>query len=227
MIPKIVHYVWLSEDIPPKVRDNIDGWKRLLPDYEIIRWDSSRFDIQSNQWVKCALERKLYAFAADYIRLHALYNVGGIYFDSDVSVVKSFDSLLDLPYFIGFEMTGQIEAATIGAEPKCEWVKKVIDYYKDREFSTKPLTFIMNEIFLENYGIKKIKSEEQFSRNEKQIQVFASEFFSPKHWNCKKIYSTKNTYSIHNLAGSWLPKFSLWRKIKNFIRMKLEIWKNR
>jgi hypothetical protein len=124
-------------------------------------------------------------------------------------------------------MTGQIEAATIGVEPECEWIKKCLDYYENREFSTKPLPIIMNEFFLSNYGIKKIKSEEQFDQNEKRIQIFSSEFFSPKHWNCKKIYATKNTYSIHNCEGSWLPKFSLKDKVKNFLRMKLEIWKNR
>jgi len=227
MIPKIIHYCWLSENIPQNVQDNIKEWKNLLPSYEIIRWDLNKFDVEKSKWVKDALEKKLYAFAADYIRFYALYNFGGIYLDSDVSIVKPFDELLDLPYFVGFEMTGKIEAATIGAEPKCEWIKKCIDYYEGREFSTKPLPFIMSEILLENYGIKKIKGKEQFNKNEKQIQIFSADFFSPKHWNYKKIYRTENTFSIHNFEGSWLPKFSFKVKVKNYLRARWEIWKNR
>jgi len=227
MIPKIIHYVWLSETIPQKVQNNIKAWKNLLPDYEIIRWDLNKFDVRKNMWVKDALEKNMYAFATDYIRFYALYNFGGIYLDTDVNVVKPFDELLDLPYFVGFEMTGKIEAATIGAEPKCEWIKKCMDYYDGRKFSTKPLPFIMSEILLENYGIKKIRSKEQFNKNEKQAQIFSTDFFSPKHWNCKEIYKTKNTFSIHNFDGSWLSKFSFKDKVKNFLRTRLEIWKNR
>jgi len=227
MIPKIIHYCWLSENIPQNVQDNIKEWKNLLPSYEIIRWDLNKFDVEKSKWVKKALEEKLYAFAADYIRFYALYNFGGIYLDSDVSIIKPFDELLDLPYFIGFEMTGEIEAAIIGAKSKYEWIKKCMDYYEEREFSTKPLTIIMKEFFLENYGIKKIKSKEQFNKDERQIQIFSADFFSPKHWNYKKIYKTKNTFSIHNFAGSWLPKFSFKDKIKNFLRTRWDIWKNR
>jgi mannosyltransferase OCH1-like enzyme len=81
----------------------MDSWKKHLPDYEFMWWNFERFDKNSSLWVKQAFESKKYAFAADYIRLHALYNYGGIYLDTDVEVLKSFDDLLDLPYFIGKE----------------------------------------------------------------------------------------------------------------------------
>ncbi|MDR2554047.1 MAG: hypothetical protein LBC64_01345 [Fibromonadaceae bacterium] len=225
MIPKIIHYIWLGKNIPQNVQNNIEAWKNLLPFYEIIRWDLNKFDVEKSEWVKNALKKELYAFAADYIRFYVLYNFGGIYLDTDVSIVKSFDELLDLPYFTGFDMSGKIESATIGAESKCEWIKKCLDYYNEREFSTTPLNIIMREVFLEYYGITKIKNKEQFNKNEKQMQIFSADFFSPKHWNYKKIYKTKNTFSIHHSAGSWLPKFSYKDKVKNFLRTRWEIWK--
>ena len=77
---------------------------------------------------------KKYAFAADYIRFYALYHFGGIYLDSDVEVLKSFDDLLDLPYFMGEEKAQTPEAAIIGAEKGCDWIKLCLDYYKDRSF---------------------------------------------------------------------------------------------
>ena len=135
MIPKRIHLCWLSGDpYPQKIQKCIDSWKVHLPDYEIMLWDLKRFDIAQVPWVEQAFRVKKYAFAADYIRLYALYNYGGIYLDSDVEVLKSFDPLLDLPYFVGAENAGTIEAAIIGAEKGCDWIKACLDYYKGRNF---------------------------------------------------------------------------------------------
>lgn len=121
MIPKIIHYCWMSGDsYPSNIQKCINSWHKYLPDYEIWLWDSNRFDIESSMWVKEAYEMKKYAFCADYIRLYALYNYGGIYLDSDVEVLKSYNELLDLPYFMGLESKGIIEAATIGAEKNAQ-----------------------------------------------------------------------------------------------------------
>ena len=99
MIPKVIHYCWLSGDpIPEKLQRCMDSWKKFLPDYEFVLWDLERFDIKTSQWVKEAFEARKYAFAADYIRLYAVYNYGGIYMDMDVEVVRPFDDLLASPY---------------------------------------------------------------------------------------------------------------------------------
>ena len=79
MIPKLIHLCWLSGDpYPPKIQYCIDSWKKFLPDYEIMLWDTSRFDVNSLPWTKQAFEAKKYAFVADFIRLYAVYNFGGI-----------------------------------------------------------------------------------------------------------------------------------------------------
>jgi len=216
MIPKIIHYVWLNKSNPQKVPNSIGAWKNLLPDYEIMRWDLNKFDVEKSEWVKNALEKNMYAFAADYIRFYALYNFGGIYLDTDVSIVKPFDELLDLPYFAGFDMTGKIESATIGAEPKCEWIKKCMDYYDGREFSTKPVPFIISEILLENYGIKKIKSKEQFNKNEKQIQIFSVDFFSQNTGITRKFTEQKILLVFTILKVHGYLNFPLKLKLKIF-----------
>jgi hypothetical protein len=102
-----------------------------LSDYEVILWDTNRFDLNSSIWVRQAFEKKKYAFAADYIRFYALYHFGGIYLDSDVEVLRSFNDLLDLPYFMGVEKAQTPEAAIIGAEKGCDWIKMCLDYYQD------------------------------------------------------------------------------------------------
>ena len=152
MIPKIIHYCWLSDEpYPSIIQYCLNSWKRYLPDYEIILWDKKKFDINSSKWVQQAFNAKKYAFAADYIRLYALYHYGGIYLDSDVEVVKTFNPLLHQPYFFGTENneTIRIEAATIGVEPHNDFILKCLQYYEERDFivggdmDLKPLPFIM------------------------------------------------------------------------------------
>ena len=117
MIPKIIHYCWLSgEPYPVLVEKCINSWKKNLPEYDFVLWDANRVDTISNLWLKQAYENKKYAFAADYIRFYALYYYGGIYLDADVEVLKTFNDLLDQKQFLGEEAGGDIEAAVIGAE---------------------------------------------------------------------------------------------------------------
>ena len=96
MIPKIIHYCWLSNDpIPENLQSYLKTWKEKLPDYEFILWNFNRFEKSSSKWVAQAFDNKKYAFAADYIRLFAVYNFGGFYLDMDIQVLKSFDDLLN------------------------------------------------------------------------------------------------------------------------------------
>ena len=97
MIPKIIHYCWLSEDpMPQELIKCVDTWHKYLKGYRFIKWDFSIFPKGKSRWVDQAFEKRKYAFAADYIRLYALYHHGGIYLDSDVEVLKSFDAFLEL-----------------------------------------------------------------------------------------------------------------------------------
>ena len=93
---KNIHYVWVGNNKKNKtVKKYINSWKRYFPGYNIIEWNEQNFDINSVKYVKEAYESKKYAFVSDYIRLYALYNYGGIYFDTDVEVIKNFEHLLE------------------------------------------------------------------------------------------------------------------------------------
>jgi len=213
VIPKIIHYVWFSEKIPEKIQGYINNWQKIMPDYKIIRWNRENFDIHSVKWVEQALSVNKFAFAADYVRLWAIYNYGGIYLDSDVEVLKSFDDLMDLPYFLGREHSkGIIEAAVFGAEQKSKWVKDSLDYYEGRDFilpdgsySIEPIPHIMIKILSKKYGLKQIKNLKEFDKNSEKIQILPTEFFSPKPWDCEEFTITKNTYAVHYFEKSWNP----------------------
>ena len=104
MIPRKIHYCWLSDDpLPTDIQQCMDSWQKVMPDYELIRWDRSRFDVDSVPFVREAVSVKKWAFAADYIRLHAVLSEGGIYLDSDVMVKKRFDDFLEYDFFTSVE----------------------------------------------------------------------------------------------------------------------------
>ena len=135
MIPKTIHYCWFSgEKYPPKIKECIRSWKRILPDYKLRIWDASSFDFQSIPYLKKCFEMRRWAYVADYIRLYALYNEGGIYLDSDVLVLKSFDSLLDCNAFWGIDAMDEHdyafpEAAVFGAIKGFSVINEMMDYY--------------------------------------------------------------------------------------------------
>lgn len=44
-------------------------------------------------------EKGLWGFLTDYLRTKILYQNGGIYFDTDIEVLKSFDNLFENDFF--------------------------------------------------------------------------------------------------------------------------------
>ena len=230
MIPKIIHLCWLSGDpYPSKIAKCLDSWKKHLPDYEVMLWDTNRFDLESSIWVKQAYEKKKYAFAADYIRFYALYHFGGIYLDSDVEVLKSFDDLLDLPYFIGAEKAHTPEAAIIGAEKGCDWIKQCLDYYENRSFILEDGTLdihklpeIMEEQIQKVKHLRILTLKESFNIRqldmEKEVLEFNDAFFSPKIFDSREVEITPYTYAIHHYQNSWFsPKAKAYYRSRAFL----------
>lgn len=230
MIPKIIHLCWLSGDsYPPKIAKCLKSWKKFLPDYEVILWDTNRFDLESSLWVKQAFENKKYAFAADYIRFYALYHMGGIYLDSDVEVIKSFNDLLDLPYFIGAEKAGTPEAAVIGAEKECDWIKQCLDYYdsrsfvkEDGSFDIRKLPEIMNEQILKLKAVRVLSIAESKKIRTldftNEVLVFNDAYFSPKVFDSREVELTPYTYAIHHYQNSWFsPKAKAYYRFRTIL----------
>ena len=216
MIPKIIHLCWLSgEPYPDKISKCISTWKKHLPDYEIMLWDTNRFDISSTIWTKQAFEAKKYAFVADYVRFYAVYNYGGIYFDSDVEVLKSFDDLLSLPYFIGKESNEEdLEVAVFGAEKGTKWVQLCLEYYQSRSFINADGSYdtvvcpkVINKVLNQEFKKINIYRTNEYVMDENTICIL------PMNWFCAhsvnestreaKYLVTPETYSVHHFAHSW------------------------
>lgn len=211
MIPKIIHYCWLSNDpIPEKLQGYINTWKEKLSDYEFILWDFNRFDINISIWVKQTFEAKKYAFAADFIRLYAVYNYGGIYLDMDIEVIKPFDNLLNKEYMFAYEDNDRKypEAGCFGAEKGFWFIEDCLVYFKNNEYlninKTYTLPKLMKQIYLES---------------KKKINFLPADYFTAKCFRTGLVNVTDNTYSIHHFAGSWLNETD-----KKYIKNKHKIY---
>jgi len=210
MIPKIIHLCWLSGDpYPDDIKKCLSTWSEHLSDYEIRIWTYKDLEELNSKWAVQAYEVRKYAFAADFIRLYALYHYGGIYLDSDVFVYKPFEPLLQLPYFIGEDYTHYFEPAIIGSEKGSEWIKICLDYYSEKHFVNRdgsynmlPLPAIFYLCLKDKIVFKKIDGISEFVSKNDTLSIFNYHFFNSR--NQLDIIQTKETYCSHMYAGSWL-----------------------
>ena len=218
-IPKIIHYCWFGgKDKPDIVKKCIDSWKYVLDDYTIIEWNESNFDLDSNTFVRQAYDDKMFAFVSDYVRVYVLYRYGGIYLDTDVEVIKSFNPLLNNESFWGFEEKNFIATSTIGAKKENILIKKFLDRYEEKKFifengnkDTETNVAIVSKM-VEEIGVK---LDGSFQSVNDIGKFYPQEYFSPYDYiNCY-IKKSQNTYAIHHFYKSWLP---MNIKIKGYIK---------
>jgi hypothetical protein len=207
MIPKTIHYCWFGRGKMPEIALKcIASWNKFLPDYTLKCWNEDNFDIQSVPYVKEAYESRKFAFVTDYVRLFALYTEGGIYMDTYVEALKSYDDLLHLPAFSGFESLTEIPTGIMASEKKGEWAKEMLEYYnKERHFilpdgtlDTTTNVKIIGELMAAN-GFE-LKNGYQVYKN--CMHMFPKDYFCPKG-RTGIITLTANTYCIHHFTGSW------------------------
>lgn len=244
MIPKKIHYCWLSDEpFPKKIRKCMETWQNTHPDYEVKRWSTENFDITSVPYVREAFEARKWAFAADYIRMHALYMEGGIYLDSDVMLLKRFDTFLDNSFFSSMEyhptqvekcgtmahidadghrtddvfIEGiQIQAAVMGAEAGSPFIGKVLDWYRDKHFVKEDGT--LRTDVLSPYIYARVAEEIGFVYKDIDQQLPGRVHIYPSEtFAGNKHEVTKNSYAIHMCAHSW--HLTPWEKIRKFFGM--------
>lgn len=209
MIPKIIHYCWMSgEPFPELIKECIDTWKKFLPDYKIIEWNKNNFDVNMSSFTKEAFDAKKYAFVSDYVRLYVLYNYGGIYLDSDIKVLKSFDDLLNNKAFSGFESKERVGVWLLASEKGNSLFKEMLDCYKDKHFikndgslDLEPNTSLLKPVF-EKHGIV---FNNKYQKN-KYITIYPKDYFCPLDESTGELNITKNSYAMHLFNGAWVPK---------------------
>lgn len=216
MIPKKIHYCWFGKTKLPRIANKcIESWKKYCPDYEIIEWNESNFDINYCDYTKEAYKAKKYAFISDVARLYVLINYGGIYMDIDHELLKPIDSFLKYSAFIGFEESN-LGMGILGSITKNEIFSEILYEYKNLYYirtNLIPNNFKFTAVFCK-YGLIKNDSIQKV----KDITIFPSYYFYGKRIGFRKNIITKNTYSIHHYYSSWYDmKARLYVFVAKFI----------
>lgn len=211
MIPKKIHYCWFGRgELSTTAKKCIKSWKKYCPDYEIIEWNEDNFDIHQNEYTRKVYAEKKYAFLSDYARLKIVYEQGGIYLDVDVELVKSLDDLLGNDAYFGFETKEFINTGVgFGAKKGNFAIKFLLDEYNQLLDGTKEVIGcpILNTEGLVKLGLVRNGQLQKLA----ECTVYPAEYFNPYDDPTGRLNKTKNTYSIHWYAKSWLDKKSIIR----------------
>lgn len=206
MIPKTVHYCWFGRGEKPKLaRKCIASWKKFCPDYEIIEWNEENFDVAMNGYTKMCYEEKKYAFLSDYARLVIVAEHGGLYFDTDVELVKSPDELLSKDAFFGFENEAYVNTGLgFGSVSHGSVVEAMLAEY-DTLLNGKNGTIgcpKLNTKALVQLGLVQNGLEQKVQ----DAAIYPPVFFNPYDSATGELKRTSETVSIHWYAASWMSK---------------------
>ena len=222
MIPKIIHYCWFGRNpLPPLALECIASWKKYLPDYEIKEWNEDNFDVNIIPYTAEAYKQNKYAFVSDYARFWIMYKYGGIYFDTDVEVIRPMDDIIAKGNFMGFEVDPDGENTPgkyaprfcfdvalglgFGMEKEHPFIKKMKDYYINLEFQGATMNPWLKTIVA--YTTEKLMDEGLENKSGIQhvgdIWVYPHEYFAPINVITCRLHITSNTRTVHRYMGSW------------------------
>ena len=240
MIPKIIHYCWFGRNpLPPLAQECIASWKRFFPGYEIKEWNEDNFDVNCIPYTAEAYKVKKYAYVSDYARFVILYQYGGIYFDTDVEVVKSMDDVISKGPFMGFERDpdfwgGGYVAPGLGlaVNPKMDIIHQLMNKYQDLHFLLPDGSYNIGQTIvhyttqvLSNCGLQQKKGVQELNG----ISIYPSEFFAPINFITRRLHITENTRTIHRYMASWVDQKNktVYDYIKHYMPEFILIWINR
>lgn len=214
MVPKKIHYCWFGRDKKPQLAKKcISSWKKVCPDYEIIEWNEENLNIDAYPYAKYCLENKKWAFLSDFVRLVVVAEHGGIYFDTDVELLKRPDDLLLYGAFYGFENNSNVATGLgFGAEANHPTILAMREQYlnlKANEDGTYPLVVCpaLNTQALIPFGLKLDGSRQNIAGAE----ILPSDFLNPYDDPTGRLNKTSNTISVHWYTKSWMSRGSILR----------------
>ena len=231
MIPKIIHYCWFGGNpLPESAKKCIASWRKFLPDYEIKEWNESNFDVNIIPYTAEAYKVKKYAFVSDYARFYILYKYGGLYFDTDVEVIRNMDDIIARGPFMGCEgeakqsMNRSRDKTTtlgiapglglgvnpglgLGVNPGLSLYKEILDFYQplhyilpNGDYCSETVVTITTKLLCSK-GLKYTNNVQQVDG----IWIYPREYFCPKDYATGTLHITGNTRTIHHYDATWLP----------------------
>lgn len=213
-IPKVIHYVWFGKN--PKsntVKKCIASWKKYCPDYQIIEWNETNYNVKKNRYMWEAYKAKKWAFASDYARFDIIYRCGGIYLDTDVELIKGLDEFLDNDMFMGFLEDKRVASGLgFGSVARNPIIKEILDYYKERSFY-KPNGSM--DLRICNHNETRVLVKYGLERSGKEQWVSGGHIYPREVFNPVNGIPSVRTVAINHFAGSWTSIVHRTRNKKN------------
>ena len=214
MIPKIIHYCWFGgKPLPKSAEKRIASWKQYLPDYEITRWAESNFDVNAIPYTREAYAACKFAFVSDYARFCILYHYGGVYFDTDVEVIRPIDDIINRGSFLGVESNrngiytvnpGLGFAATQGTAVIGEMGNLYSTFHFINTDGASDLKNIV-EITTDYLSSKGLQNTDEI-QDCCGFTIYPKDYFCPIDYDTRELKITENTRTIHHYAESWVPR---------------------
>ncbi len=214
MIPRIIHYCWFGgTPLPKSARRCIASWRKFLPDYEIREWNESNVDVNSLPYMAEAYAAKKYAFVSDVVRFQAMYEQGGLYFDTDVEVIRPLDDVLARGPFFAMEARTHPRQQDYYVAPglgcACEagnpiW-RDILEVYRSFphfDFASQGTVCTIVTDVLSRQGIR-LQGELLHSQH---VTIYPPDWFCPQAMAGAPVRLTENTRSIHRYDCTWLPR---------------------
>lgn len=225
-IPKVIYYCWFGKGkMPPLAEKCIESWKKYCKGYKIVCINEENFDITQNRYAKEAYDAGKWAFVSDFARLKVLYDQGGIYFDTDVELIKPIDELIKSGGYMGFD-DNRVVSTGLGfaCEKRCELVGALLSDYEDIPFVMSDGSYDLtpcperNTKTLIKLGMDIGKQNQTFMG----IKMLPEDYLCPIKYYTGKKKITKNTYSIHHFCASWIsPTAKRTLMLKRIVGVKL------
>ena len=210
IIPKIIHYCWFGGKEKSKFLQNcIASWKEFCPDYEIIEWNEDNYDVSRHAYTEEAYKNGKYGFVTDVARLDILYEHGGLYLDTDVTLLKNIDDLLYQQGFIATEKWGNVNTGGgCGFVKEHPLLKELIDYrdgyhfvMEDGSFNIETCGMYETRVFI-GHGFKPSNELQRIEG----ITVYPSYVNHPYDYMSCADQRKETTVSIHHFYGGWMEE---------------------
>lgn len=209
MIPKKIHYCWFGgKELPELAKKCIASWETYCPDYEIIRWDEGNFDLDGIPYTRWCYDNQKWAFLSDYVRLAVVAEYGGLYFDTDVELVRNPDELLQFEAFYGFENHSNVNTGQgFGAVAHHPTLEAMLREYLTLEPDANGAFPVqacpaLNTAALIPMGLA-LNGKRQ---NIAGAEILPGDFLNPYDDSTGSLNRTKNTVGIHWYSKSWISK---------------------
>jgi len=222
MIPKKIHYCWFGgKELPVMARRCVESWKKYSPEYELVLWNESNSDID-NEYCRQATRQKNWAFISDWVRIDILHKHGGVYFDTDIELIRPLAAALHGDVLHApLETRGMLGSGFIACAPGDPIMKRACDIILNN--------LIRRQVFVTSPRILQRAIDDTAAGSKAKIlplEVFYpfNPFDTDNPNNAGQLLFsdiTPETVGIHHFSSSW--DFKKQSRLLAFVKKRLKI----